>query len=153
MQNNLHCWKHRFTTCSSSNSCTSLVGKNGSVRRSQLEPTWLIIKPLEAASSSALLVHNAAAAQGRLKPDPGAAGEEHTWERTWPCGHHTWQRPPMLTVSWDQFGSEAIIYKFTYIFFPCCPYPGTRRENCSCLGHSNWNQNYCKDRNILRKYG
>lgn len=58
-----------------------------------------------------LLLH-----QGRLKPAPGAAGEEHTWEGTWPCGHPTWQRPPVLTVSWDQFGSEAIIYKFTYIF-------------------------------------
>lgn len=31
-QNHLHSWKHRFTTCSSSNSCTSLMGKNGSVR-------------------------------------------------------------------------------------------------------------------------
>lgn len=31
-QNHLHSWKHRSTTRSSSNSCTSLVGKNGSVR-------------------------------------------------------------------------------------------------------------------------
>lgn len=46
---------------------------------SQLGPTWPIIKPTQAASSSALLVHSAAAAaQQRLKPDPGAAGEEHT---------------------------------------------------------------------------
>lgn len=31
-QNNFHRWKHRLTKCSSSNSCTILVGKNGSVR-------------------------------------------------------------------------------------------------------------------------
>lgn len=31
-QNHLHCWKHRLTTCSSSNSYMSLVGKNGCVR-------------------------------------------------------------------------------------------------------------------------
>lgn len=38
--------RSRLTTCSNSNSCTSLVGKNGSVRRSQLRPTWIMIKPI-----------------------------------------------------------------------------------------------------------
>lgn len=83
MQNNFHCWKHRLTTCSSSNYCTSLVAKNGSV-------SILLSSDLPGSSSDPqeqqahqpcwytmlLLLH-----RGRLKPDPGAAGEEHTWQR------------------------------------------------------------------------
>lgn len=149
-QNNLHCWKHRLTTCSSSNSCTSLAEKNGSVRI--LLSLGLPGPSLNPHRQQAHLpCWYTSCCLGRQKPDTAAAGEEHTWERTWLCEHHTWQRPPMLTVPRDQFGSAAKIYKFTYIlFFPLCPYPSSR-DNSSCLDHSHWYQNYCKDKNILRK--
>lgn len=123
-QNNFHCWKRRLPTRSSSNYCTSLVVKNGSV--GLLLSSDLPGSPSDPREQQAhqpcgytvlLLLH-----RGRLKPHPGAAGEEHTCERSWPCGHHTWQRPPVLTVPRHQFGSAAKIYKFTDVFFCLLPF-------------------------------
>lgn len=151
--NNLQCWKHRLTTCSSSNSCTS--GEEWLCRdSSQFGPTRPIIKPIKAASSSALLVHKLLLhregwnqiQQLQVRSTPGR--EPGTVDTTPGRGHPCSQSHGTNLVLQPKFTN---VHTSSSIFFPFCPHPGIRRHKSSCLGHSHRYPNYCKDKNILRK--
>lgn len=124
-QNNFHCWKRRLPTRSSSNYCTSLVVKNGSVGLLSSDLPGSPSDPREQQAHQpcgyTVLLHHIQGLQVRSTPARGAGPVDTTPGRGHPCS--------------QSHGTNSVLQpKFTNlptsssVFFPFCPYPGTSQQ-------------------------